>query len=93
MDPYWETHMTLQGMHGNYDPDELTRTLARIFARDPPTGVIVGRTALRNAVMDVLGCSELEGEEIVDTLVLRGRLVFVKEPCAIGVWAFLPAAN
>lgn len=86
--------MTLQEMSRSYHPDELARTLARIFAKQPPIGFIVGRTALRNAVMDVLGCSLLEGERIVDTLILRGRLVFVRPPDEIGSWAFrIPASN
>jgi hypothetical protein len=80
--------MTLQEMRKSYHPDELTRTLARMFAKEPPTGFIVGRTALRNAVTQVLGCSLLEGEQIVDTLILRGRLVFVRPLDDVGAWTF-----
>lgn len=72
--------MTLQEMPKSCWPDEVTRALARAFAKEPPTGFIVGRSAVRNAVMRLLGCSRVEGEEIVDTLILRGRLVLVRRP-------------
>ena len=38
-------------------------------------GEIVGRTALRDEAVRRLGCSQLEGEQIVDTMVGRGFLV------------------
>jgi hypothetical protein len=86
--------MTLQDMRFGYDPDELTRTLARLFSKEPPIGFIVGRTMVRNAVTDLLECSQLEAEEIVDTLILRGKLVFERRPHEIGSWAFrLPSSN
>jgi hypothetical protein len=86
--------MTLQVRRRSYDPDELTRTLARMFAKEPLTGFIVGRTAVRNAVADVLGCSRVEGEEVVDTLILRGRLVFARPPDNVGSWTFrVPDSN
>jgi hypothetical protein len=92
--PHWENDMTLQEMRKSYDPDEVTRALARTFAKEPPTGFIVGRSAVRNAVMHLLGCSQLEGEEIVDTLILRGRLMFVRRPDDIGAWTFrIPEPN
>jgi hypothetical protein len=39
-------------------------------------GSLAGRTAFRDAVVEVLRCSELEAELIVDTLVARGFLVW-----------------
>jgi hypothetical protein len=86
--------MTLHEMRRIYDPDDLARTLARVFAEAPPTGFIIGRTSVRNVVVEVLGCSQLDADEIVDTLILRGKLVFVKSPDKVGSWAFrVPRPN
>ncbi|HEX4337264.1 MAG TPA: hypothetical protein VH062_15215 [Polyangiaceae bacterium] len=38
-------------------------------------GAIVGRTRLRDAAVDELGCSELEGEALIDTMIARGFVV------------------
>jgi hypothetical protein len=42
---------------------------------EPPIGEIVGRTVLRDAVVDLLDCSELEAENLVETMISRGMLV------------------
>jgi myo-inositol catabolism protein IolC len=49
-------------------------------------GAVVGRTVLRDAVVAHLGCSELEGEEMVDTMIGRGFLVWREEPGGPAAW-------
>lgn len=63
----------------------LTHFHAR-FRDAPPEGAVVGRTALRDAVAQVLGCSLLEAEQIVDTLVARGDIQLVRSPDRLPVW-------
>lgn len=43
-------------------------------------GDVVGRTVMRNAVVNGLGCSELQAERIVDTLIARGFVVPRRPP-------------
>lgn len=38
----------------------------------PLEGYVVGRTVMRDAVADLLGCSLLEAENLVETLIVRG---------------------
>jgi hypothetical protein len=38
-------------------------------------GAVVARTLLRDEVVRLLACSQLEGENVVDTMVARGFLV------------------
>lgn len=47
-------------------------------------GFVVGKTLLRDAVLSILACSELEAEQLVDTLVARGYLRFEADPGALG---------
>ena len=52
-------------------------------------GYLEGRTALRDYVIDALGSSELEAEELIDTMVSRGFLRFSGDPAGsspAGVW-------
>ncbi|HEU4406459.1 MAG TPA: hypothetical protein VFS43_14435 [Polyangiaceae bacterium] len=58
------------------DLAELAQTLRGTFANEPPEGYLEGRTALRDAVLDRLSCSELEAEEVVDTMISQGFLRF-----------------
>jgi hypothetical protein len=64
------------------DLAELTASLRSRFAGAAPAGYLVGRTALRDAVTLELQCSELEAEEIVDTLVARGFVRYEGDPGA-----------
>lgn len=64
------------------DLAELTASLRRRFAGAAPVGYLDGRTLLRDAVADELECSELEAEEIVDTLVERGFVRYGGDPRA-----------
>jgi hypothetical protein len=68
------------------DIDDLLGYLAGTFSRAPAEGAVVGRTALRNAVAAHLACSELEAEELVDTLVLRGSLRLITTPEGRALW-------
>jgi hypothetical protein len=56
------------------DLETIAERLMEVFGEMPPIGYLPGRTALRDAVMSQLGCSELQAEEIVDTMVERGFL-------------------
>jgi hypothetical protein len=64
------------------DLAELTSSLQQRFAGEALSGYLDGRTVLRDAVAAELECSELEAEEIVDTLVARGFVRFEGNPRA-----------
>jgi hypothetical protein len=67
----------------------LAERLARQSPSSPIGGYLVGKTWFRNAVLADLGCSQLEAERIVDTLVARGFLVPSGDPSSISepiVW-------
>jgi myo-inositol catabolism protein IolC len=54
-------------------------------------GFVVGRTSFRDAVQAHLGCSELEAERLVDTMVSRGMLRFREaRPDRPGQWSLGP---
>lgn len=40
-------------------------------------GSVPGRTAVRNAIADHLGCSEMLAEDVVETMIARGFLILV----------------
>lgn len=56
------------------DLNELRSQLARRFRGVAPVGYVRGKSALRVAVVDILQCSELEAEQLVDTLESRGLI-------------------
>jgi hypothetical protein len=58
------------------DLNELRRQLATRFADAPPAGYVRGKGELRAAVVDMLKCSELEAEQLVDTLEGRGLILY-----------------
>jgi hypothetical protein len=62
------------------DLAELTAALRDRFAQAAPTGYVVGRTVLRDAVATMLSCSELEAEDIVDTLIVGGFVHYDGDP-------------
>ncbi len=45
-----------------------------------PVGYLRGKALLRDTVQRLVGCSELEAEELVDTLELRGYFHFEADP-------------
>jgi hypothetical protein len=62
------------------DLDALTAALLERFAVAAPAGYLVGRTAIRDSVSGTLGCSDLEAEEIVDTMISRGFVRYDGDP-------------
>ncbi len=52
----------------------LRRQLQDRFGDLPPAGYIRGKTALRDAVAQILKCSQVEAEQLVDTLETRGLI-------------------
>jgi hypothetical protein len=70
----------------------LTRYLARMFAAGAQ-GYVVGRTRLRDAVVERLRCSELQAEELVDTLILRHLIEFNGDPTVADTGAWLIRAQ
>jgi len=75
------------------DLAELAQALQAELAGAPVAGYLEGRTALRNFVMNALSSSELEAEELIDTMVSRGFLRFSGDPhgsSPAGVWRVDP---
>ena len=64
------------------DLAELTAAIRNRFAGAGPMGYLAGRTALRDAVSLELGCSDLQSETLVDTLVERGFVRYEGDPGA-----------
>lgn len=63
--------------------------LAQVLRRacgDVTVGAVMGRTQLRDAAVEHLGCSQLEGEQLVDTMVGRGFLVQERLENGLAVW-------
>jgi hypothetical protein len=66
----------MQFIPENIDMAELAGVLQTVFASEPPRGYLIGRTQLRDAVARRLECSELQAEEVVDTMVSLGYLKY-----------------
>ncbi|HEY6098720.1 MAG TPA: hypothetical protein VIW03_04785 [Anaeromyxobacter sp.] len=47
---------------------------------EPPVGYLRGRSYFRDVVVHEFDCSELEAEELVDTLEMNGYLRFTGDP-------------
>lgn len=62
------------------DLDELRQRLAEWFGAAPPGGYVEGKGALRAGVVAILDCSELEAEQLVDTLELRRLIRYQGDP-------------
>lgn len=62
------------------DLTKLARDLYRQFDKAPPLGYLLGRGVLRDAVVEQLGCSELEAENLVETLISLEYLTFKGSP-------------
>jgi hypothetical protein len=72
------------------DLADLTEALERELDGNAPVGYAEGKTALRDLVVGLLECSELEAEQVVDTMVARGFLRFSGDPSAPiddGLWS------
>lgn len=74
------------------DHRALAKHLSRLFHEHPPMEFLDGKTVIRDAVMDRLGCSAYRAEEIVDELISHGLLHYEGEPDRAprerGAWAF-----
>jgi hypothetical protein len=77
------------------DLGRVTSELTRVFAGKPPLGYLLGKTALRDAVTRFLACSQLEAEQIVDTMISRGLLEYEGQPASeiddLRPWSIRPA--
>ncbi len=79
------------------DLAELANALREKAPPGEPKGYLRGKATLRDLVVSILGCSELEAEDLVETLELRGYLRFEGNPAersqAYSQWAIDPAAE
>lgn len=64
------------------------------FVGSTPDGYLEGKTACRDVLVRALKCSELEAEQLVDTLLVRGYLTFRASEldAAHGTWAIADGA-
>lgn len=62
------------------DLRQLTADLKRMLAPGEPVGYLRGKSLMRNLLVEMKGFSELEAEELIDTLELRGFLRFLGDP-------------
>jgi hypothetical protein len=62
------------------DLNDLRRQLATRFGEAPPAGYVRGKGDLRAAVVAILKCSELEAEQLVDTLESRRLIRYQGDP-------------
>ena len=73
----------------------LAEYLAGLIASAPAAGYVEGKTTLRGLVLAELRCSELEAEQVVDTMVAQGFLRYSGDPQGPsddGVWRVDPSA-
>lgn len=79
------------------DLAQLAATLRDRLPVGEPKGYLRGRSVLRDLVEANLGCSELEAEELVDTLEGRGYLQYLgdqrERSQAYATWAINPGAE
>jgi hypothetical protein len=62
------------------DLGELAESLRERLARDPPQGYLRGKALMRDVLAQERGYSELQAEELVDTMELNGFLHFLGNP-------------
>ena len=62
------------------DLQELTRELRQALPHGEPVGYLRGKTLIRDMLAESRGLSDLEAEELIDTLELRGFLQFLGDP-------------
>jgi hypothetical protein len=60
--------------------DLAERIRRHIPPTEPPVGYLRGRSYFRDVVTHELGCSELEAEELVDSLEMNGFIRFRGDP-------------
>lgn len=64
------------------DLNRVAERLHSLFVHHPPAGYLDGKTAMRNALEDSFGVSEMDAEELVDTLETRGFVHYEGDPTA-----------
>ena len=62
------------------DLRELALDIAPRFADEPPRGYVLGKTAIRDALMDRLLCSAVVAESLVDRMQARGFISYTGNP-------------
>jgi hypothetical protein len=62
------------------DLQELTQQLRTALGDADPVGYLRGKSLMRNALVHARGVSELEAEELIDTLEQRGFLKYSGDP-------------
>ncbi|BDG08086.1 hypothetical protein [Anaeromyxobacter paludicola] len=77
------------------DLAELAASIQRhIPPNEPPVGYLRGRSYFRDVISHELRCSEMEAEQLVDTLEANGYLRFLGDPSmrseAESRWSILP---
>jgi len=72
------------------DLSALTSALASTLGPAVDGPGIVGRTAMRDATAAELDCSQLEAEQVVDTLILQGFARLAKDEDGREVWRLRP---
>ena len=77
------------------DLEEVARVIQRhIPPGEPPVGYLRGRSYFRDVLTHELRCSEMEAEQLVDTLEMNGYLQFEGDPSerseAESRWEILP---
>jgi hypothetical protein len=80
------------------DLAELAQTIKRhIPPNEPPVGYLRGRSYFRDVVAHELRCSDMEAEQLVDTLEMNGYLHFEGNPSERSVadsrWEILPRGH
>ncbi|NVJ10547.1 hypothetical protein HUW63_35745 [Myxococcus sp. AM001] len=62
------------------DLQQLTADLKNALGPGEPIGYLRGKSVMRDLLVDMRGFSELEAEELIDTMELRGFLRFLGDP-------------
>ena len=62
------------------DLEELVEDLKRKLRPGDPVGYLRGKSLMRDVLVKERNFSELEAEELIDTLELRGFLTFLGDP-------------
>ena len=62
------------------DLEQITKQVIAILGPVEPKVYLRGKSQMRDAVVQGTGLSQLEAEELIDTLELRGYLKFLGDP-------------
>jgi hypothetical protein len=69
-------------IHEGLDLKELAEELAQKLKRAPPQGYLRGKSLMRDVLVHEHRISQLEAEELIDTMELQGYLHFLGDPTA-----------